>query len=197
MDHIEIIASKPDSTSSSSLAQATAAPVSLPSPVAAARANHNQNNKGYAELHFNAVNKSAGNGTGYRNDRNANSEENRRLMSPVPAPLQLSKKFVVMPATTITSATPSPTQHSQASANGSPRIGFGGHLKSVATDNNIVDSSSTDPSSTTSPIGTPAFAGARPKHFQSMRSIRSGRNLIRNFYTYISARRKSIFFRFA
>lgn len=174
MDQIEIIASQPESSSSSTSATALSPKASSPASPAPHRPNHNNNNKVYTEIHFNAVNKTPGSGPHRsvsdridRIDRKANADENRRLLPPAPAPLQLSKKFVVMP-TSSPSTTPSPP-HLQPGANSSNNAN---HLKQTAIETHPTNNSSTNPSSTTSP--TPSIAGARPKHFQSMRSIRSG-----------------------
>lgn len=175
MDQIEIITSQPESSSSSSSATALSPKSSSPAPH---RPNHNNNNnnKVYTEIHFNAVNKTPGPSGPHRSvsdrieriDRKANADENRRLLPPAPAPLQLSKKFVVMP-TSSTSTTPSPP-HLQPGANSSSNNA--NHLKQTIVETHPTNNSSTNPSSTTSP--TPSIAGARPKHFQSMRSVRSG-----------------------
>lgn len=222
MEQNEIIASQPESASALSMtATAAAAPAivtSTPTTTATSPAKVpsspstlnklNNNSKSYTEIHFNAVNKASGNGSPLnhpqrndRSDRNkSTTEENRRLLSPAPASLQLSKKFVVMPTAIASpsasaSSTPSPPYtQANSSRNGANNIinninnnSSNNYLKpsSAATATAIpttivttfiADSSSTDPSSTTSPIGSPSIAaGARPKHFQSMRSIRSGR----------------------
>lgn len=209
MEQNEIIASQPESASSLSTAataSATTSPSKVPSSPSTINKLNNNNSKSYTEIHFNAVNKAAGNGApvnhpqrNERNDRNkSTAEETRRLLSPASASLQLSKKFVVMPTPTSSSPSASSTPSPPYAQVNSARNGANHTINNINNSSNnylkpssavatatipttivttlIADSSSTDPSSTTSPIGTPSIAaGARPKYFQSMRSIRSGR----------------------
>lgn len=213
MDEIEIIAPK-SSKASSRVAPATTTTAQPGESIPLLPANStNQSNKTLNAIQFNALNKTSGNGSPLpsspslnRSERKNASEENRRLLLPAPASLQLSKKFVVMPAATAAiasasaspSSTPLPLSHSQTGITGNFGLknGIGtnnlNHLKSPVTTPTttviVTDNSSTDPSSTTSPIGSPsAMTGARPKHFQSMRSIRSGKYLTYTFHnsTYV------------
>lgn len=108
-------------------------------------------NKGISELHFNAINNST-NARKATTSPSSSSDDQKKLLP------SNTKYFITSAATTINNATP--TSSNKAYNNG--------------VIHNQSDMSSALPSSTTSPIESPTPIYPRPKHFNSMRSVRSG-----------------------
>lgn len=127
--------------------------------------------KGISQLHFNAIN----NASSRNNKHSTNSgngstsghpDEQKKLI-----PSQ--KKYII---------TPSSSSASSSATSPQPSTSNGVHKTSVnnnGTINNVISSegSSATPSTKNSPMGSPT--STRPKHFNSLRSIRSG-NFIYN-----------------
>lgn len=131
--------------------------------------------KGISQLHFNAINNATSKSIKYSTSTasgsaNNGQEENKKLLAG-------HKKYIVKPSTSgsasgsgsSSSATsPQPSSSNGNSSNSATKSTNGSNHLTVTSAN-----SSAAPSQRTSPIGSPTYYH-RPKHFNSMRSVKSG-----------------------
>lgn len=117
--------------------------------------------KGISQLHFNAINNATTKNIKYSNGR---GDESKKSLLPT------QKKYIITPSqqpNSSGSGSSSSATSPQPSTSKSPTNGAG-LLQIVST------TSSATPSQRTSPVGSPTYYH-RPKHFASMRSVKSGK----------------------